>query len=203
MTATARILRNAAPVAGRLVPAAVHETDRRVRELLDAAEEDARRLRADAQADRDRVLAEAAEEGRREGLARAAATLAGAAAERDRRLATLEREVASLALDVARVVLGRELSTSPDVVVELAARALAEARDRREVTLRVNPADAAAVRAAEGALAAIPGRALLALREDPAVPRGGAIVETEAGRVDASIETQLAALARALEEVAP
>jgi flagellar biosynthesis/type III secretory pathway protein FliH len=203
VTPPARILRNAAPVAGRLVPAAVHEADRRVRELVSAAEDEARRLRVEAAGERDRILAQAAEEGRREGLARAAATLAAAAAERDRRLAALGHEVAAIAVDVARAVLGRELSASAGAVAELAGRALAVARDRREVTLRVNPADAAGVRGAEGRLAAILRRAPLAVREDPAVPQGGAVVETEAGRVDACVETQLAALARALEEAVP
>jgi flagellar biosynthesis/type III secretory pathway protein FliH len=67
----------------------------------------------------------------------------------------------------------------------------------------VNPADAAPVRAAEGRLAAILLHAPLAVREDPAVRPGAAIVETEAGRVDASPETQLELLARALEEAGP
>jgi type III secretion protein L len=38
------------------------------------------------------------------------------------------------------------------------------------------------------------------VREDAALARGDAVVETEAGRVDARVETQLAALARALED---
>jgi flagellar biosynthesis/type III secretory pathway protein FliH len=67
----------------------------------------------------------------------------------------------------------------------------------------VNPADRAQVRAAEGRLAAILLRAPLAVREDPAVPPGGVVVETEAGRVDATVDTQLELLARALEEAAP
>jgi flagellar biosynthesis/type III secretory pathway protein FliH len=88
-------------------------------------------------------------------------------------------------------------------VVYLAARALARARDRREVTLRVHPDDARAARGGEAKLAAILARAPLAVREDAAVPRGGAIVETEAGVVDAGVEAQLAELRRALEEELP
>jgi len=199
----AKTFKNAAPLAARRIPAAVHDADARVREMVGAAEARARAIVAEAEAARARIAAEAAEEGRGQGLARAAATLCAAAAARDRRLAAVEREVAALALEVARKILGCELAEREGAVADLAARAIAEARERREVTLRVNPADAAAVRAAGGRLEALLVRAPLALREDPAIPRGGAIVETEAGRIDARIETQLAQLARAVEEELP
>lgn len=196
------IRRGAAPLAARRIPAAVHEADRSVREMVARAQAEAGRLRAEVAAERARALAEATEEGRREGLARAAALLVDAAAERDRRLAALPREVAALALDVARAVLGRELAERSEAVAELAARAVAAARERRDVTLRVNPADAPAIRAAQAELGAILLRAPLAVREDPGIARGGVVVETEAGRIDARVETQLAHLARALEEAA-
>ena len=147
--------------------------------------------------------AEAAEAGRQEGLGRAAATLAGAAAERERRLAGLAGEVAALALEVARKVLGRELAVDPEAVVALATAAVAEARERREVALRVSPGDAPALRQSEGRLAALLARAPgLSLREDPSLAPGEVVIETEAGTIDARVEAQLAALARALEDVA-
>lgn len=200
MTAGSRILKAVAPLPERRVPACVHETDRRVREMLSAAGTEAGRIRAEAEAARDRVRARAEEEGRQEGLARAAAQLAAAGADRDRLLAGAEREVVALALDVARKVLGRELAGDPDLIAELAARALAEARERREVVLRVNPADAAALRAGEERLAALLVRAHLLVREDASLAPGAVLVETEAGRVDGGVEAQLAYLARALEE---
>ncbi|WP_242346724.1 FliH/SctL family protein [Anaeromyxobacter terrae] len=197
----AKILKGQPPAGAGRIEAAAYEARERARALLAAAEEEARRIRAEAESERERLRAEAAEEGRREGLARAAASLAAAAAARDRRLALAEREVSAAAVDVARTIIGRELSQDPGAVADLAARALAAARDRREVTLRVNPADAEAIRTAAGRLAAVLARAPgLTVREDAALARGDAVVETEAGRVDARVETQLAALARALDE---
>jgi type III secretion protein L len=191
------------PESGARVAAAAYDAHARARELVAAAEDDARRIRLEAEAEGARVRAEAAEEGRREGLARAAAALAEAAAARDRRLALAEREVAAAAVDVARTIIGRELAQDPGTVADLAARALWAARERRAVTLRVNPADAEAIRDAAGRLAAVLARAPgLAVREDPGLARGDAVVETEAGHVDARVETQLAALARALDEAA-
>lgn len=195
------ILKNAAPLPARLVPAAVHDAHRRGRELVEAAQAEASRVLGEAEASRERLRAEAEAEGYRRGSARAAALLAAAAAERDRLLASVEPEVVRLAVQLARKVLGEELAARPGVVVGLAARALHEARERREVCLRVNPADARAVREAGDALAAVLLRAPLSVREDPGIALGSALVETEAGRLDAGIEAQLAELARALEGV--
>lgn len=200
MTAKLRILKAAAPLPERRIPAAVHDADRKVREMIAAAQEEARRVRAEAEELREAVRREAVEEGRREGLAAAAAALALAGAERDRMLADAGRDLASLAVAVARKVLGNELAAREAAVADLAARALAEARERREVILRVNPADAPAIRDAEGRLGAILARARLAVREDGAVPRGGVVVDTEAGRLDGGIEAQLEHLGRALAE---
>jgi flagellar biosynthesis/type III secretory pathway protein FliH len=71
------------------------------------------------------------------------------------------------------------------------------------VVLRIHPEDAPAARDGAGRLARALGRAAVELREDPSVPRGGAVVDTEAGRVDAGLEAQLEVLARALEEALP
>jgi type III secretion protein L len=192
------------PEEGRRIEAEVYEAGERARALVVQAEADARKIRDDAEADRERLRAEAVAAGREEGLASAAAALAGAARERDRRLAAVERELVALAVDVARRILGRELALDPESVVGIAREALVAARGRRELTLRVNPADAAAVRGAPALLAgALAPAAAFAIREDPAVPPGGALVETEAGLVDARLETQLAALLRALEAAAP
>lgn len=194
----ARILEGGPP-RGRRVSAALHDAGERARLLVREAEEAARRLRADAEADRARVQAEAADVGHAEGLARAAAALVEAAAARDRLLAQAEQEVVRLAIDVAAKILGHALETCPSLVVEAAARAVRAARDRREVALRVHPADAAAVRAASGRLERHLSRASgIVIREDPSLERGGLIVETEAGRVDARFETQLAFVRRAL-----
>lgn len=191
------------PAAGHRIDGAVFDATERARALLEAAEAEAERIRAAAREERDRARAEAVEAGRQEGLGRAAATLASVAAERERRLAGLAGEVASLALEVARGVLGRELSLEPAAVVALASRALAEVRERREVVIRVSPADAPALRGAAGALGALLARAPgLGLREDPSLGQGDVVVETEAGTVDARVAAQLAVLQRALEEVA-
>jgi flagellar biosynthesis/type III secretory pathway protein FliH len=188
---------------GARIESEVLEAGQRARELVERAEAEAGALRAAAEAERDRIRAEAETEGRREGLARVGAALVEVAAERDRRLAAVEREVVALAIEVAGKILGRTAAVDPAAAMDLAVGALAAARGRRDVALRVHPADAAALRAGEARLRAVAARAhAIEIREDPGLARGDVVVETEAGRIDARLATRLSLLARALEEVA-
>ncbi len=185
----------------RRVAAKVYQASQRARRILEAAESAARRIREAAEADRERVRAEAAAGGRQEGLAQASAAVARAALERDRLLASAEKELVSLAVAIAAKILWREVARDDEVVVGMAARALAEARQRRQVTLRIHPADAQAVGRGHGRLRAALSRVrVIDVREDPTVARGGALVETEAGVIDARLETQLAAIEAVLQE---
>lgn len=177
------------------------EARERARALMAEAEAAAQRTRAAAEAERGEVLRAAAHAGMEEGRARAAAALAEVAVARARRLERIEEELAGVALEVARKILGEALCAAPERVLALVRSALAPVRDRREVVLRLHPLDVELVRAELPRLSALLGRALgLALHEDAGLARGGVVVETEAGRVDARVEAQLELLELALAE---
>ena len=88
------------------------------------------------------------------------------------------------------------------MIADIAGAALAACRPRGDwVRVRVHPDDAAAVTARRDALAArAPRGAALEVVADESVGRAGCVIETAFGRVDARLETQLAALERALTE---
>jgi len=175
------------------------EAKERARLLLASAQADASRVRADAEAAREAIRSAAVEAGRAEAFAAAGAALAAVAAAKEQRLAAIERELAEVALTVARALVGRALALEPSLVLSLAREALAPARTRLEVVLRVHPSDAPLVRAELPALAALLERAPgLGLKEDPALARGDVVVETEAGRVDARVVAQLQLLEQAV-----
>ena len=184
----------------RRLPAEVLSATGGARDVLERAEAEASRLLEAAGRERERILAEAGEAGYRAGLARAAAALLRAMAERDRLLTSAGDDLVRLAVAVAGAVLGREVERG-GVVEALAARALAAARHRRRVTLRLHPDDAPGLRGEAGRLGALLARApALSIQEDPAVGRGGLLVETEAGTLDARLETRLEAVEAALIE---
>ena len=172
----------------------------RAGDVLERAEAEARSMLEAAGLERERVLAEAGEAGHRAGLARAAVALARAAAERDRLLQAAGDDLVRLAVAVAGTILGREVERD-GAVEAVAAGALEAVRHRREVTLRVHPGDAPALRREAPRLGGLLARApALAIHEDLAVGRGGLVVETEAGTLDARLETRIEAVEAALLE---
>jgi type III secretion protein L len=144
------------------------------------------------------ALAEAALARRRE-AERAAWTVAERVAY-GRALAAEEGAVVALACEVAQTILGREAAATTGVLRDVTARALARVRRARTVVLRVHPDDAEAARGAVGGWLPEGMRPEeVAVVGDDAVGRGGVVVETELGRVDARLERQLEEIARILE----
>ncbi|MEI6026746.1 MAG: flagellar assembly protein FliH [Betaproteobacteria bacterium] len=102
---------------------------------------------------------------------------------------------------LAQQVLRSELSTQPSLVRAVATEALnAVLMSAREVLVRVHPDDLPLV--AEGAGDALQARGAR-LRADPAVQRGGCRVESDAGAIDATIETRWIRATQALGFVPP
>ncbi len=115
-----------------------------------------------------------------------------------------EGVVVSLACEVARAVLGREAEAGPSVLRDVVARAIERTRRAEVLVLRVHPDDAAwAESAARSWLPEGMNAAELHIVADGTVDRGGVVLDTELGRVDARLDVQIAEVARILEGCAP
>jgi len=100
----------------------------------------------------------------------------------------LAQAVAETALALARQVVRSELHQHPESVAHVAQEALDTLLlSARHITLRVHPDDQPLV--ADGAAEVLEARGAR-LVADPAVERGGCIVESSIGVVDASVETR-------------
>jgi flagellar assembly protein FliH len=106
-----------------------------------------------------------------------------------------EHQMVQLALALARRVVLRELSLDPDLVAALAHVAVERLGDQAPATIRLHPEDFATVAAHRGEQ--WEGTQVSVL-PDPAVPRGGCVVESDFGLIDASVDAQFAELSRAL-----
>lgn len=153
----------------------------------------------DARAEVERWVARATSEGGDEGASQAQHMRDEIAGLETRMLKEVEGEVVRAAVRVAAEILAAEMQLRDDAVVDVAATALVAARTARDINLRVNPRDAAALRAGKERLVANLTRAKdLEIREDRRVSPGGVLIETESGVVDAQLSTQLDELARIL-----
>jgi flagellar assembly protein FliH len=146
------------------------------------------------------------EQGYQEGLQRAAAEQV-AATERLATLAAealtdahgfaraLEEQLIELALAVAAKVVAHEVQTDPTLVVGVMRDTLAELQDATVVRLRVHPDDHDLVAPHWERLCQQRGAEQGLLVADERVQRGGCLVETGVGRVDAQLDTRLARVA--------
>jgi type III secretion protein L len=133
-------------------------------------------------------------EGRAEGEREAARLLIETVAAVDRYIATLQREIAGLAMTVIRRVIG-EIEV-PDLVARVAARAVPEFRRSKWLTVKVHPD--AAVRVTRALEEVIKDQGFCCTIEaDPTLGLDACILASEFAIVDAGIETQLAAFADA------
>lgn len=108
------------------------------------------------------------------------------------RLESLEQQLsgrlAGVALELARQVVRSEISTRPELIVSVAEEALAALlSSARQICVRLHPDDHAVVaHTLKESLHARGGKLLI----DPAVTRGGCVVESDIAIVDASVEAR-------------
>jgi flagellar assembly protein FliH len=178
--------------------------------LLAAAHAEAQSILVDAEAQR----AAGYQAGYADGIeqARAAAfaevetaitALRGAEAGIAHRIEELEGETApaaaGLAIEIAARVLRAEVSVNPERVLDVVRGAMRRAVDRERLVVRVNPQDLAICReAAPDLLQNTGGIGRLDFFDDQRVTRGSCILETNAGDVDATFESQLERIHEAL-----
>ena len=171
------------------------EADRLVAE----ARLEAERLLAAAHDEVERLRRRAETEGRERGLAAVTELLVGARAATARARANAETELRTLAVRIAEKILGRELQVDAGAVVDVARAALKHAGEPREVILRCAAEDLEALERGKPRLVERCRAAqVVVFRADPGVTRGGCIVETELGVIEARLSTQLDAIERAL-----
>jgi flagellar assembly protein FliH len=109
---------------------------------------------------------------------------------RDAIIDSAEARAAQLALTIAEKVVAGALEVAPERVVDVVRGALRGMLDGERIVVCVHPDDVELVRSAGNELA----DAHIEIYAERRVARGGAVVRTSVGEVDAQIETKLAAV---------
>jgi flagellar assembly protein FliH len=121
-----------------------------------------------------------------------------ARAQRQSVIESAEPELVKLAMSIAERIVHEQISVNPNVVLENVRQALTRLVGREVVTLRVNPADLDTIRAHRDTIAGANDVEHLRVVEDQRVDRGGVVVETDAGTIDAKVSTQIREARRTL-----
>jgi flagellar assembly protein FliH len=108
----------------------------------------------------------------------------------------LSRRLAGIAMQMARQVVRNELKTSANLVVDVTQEALADVLlSARHITVKVHPDDLSLI--AEGCADAVDARGAK-LVADHHIERGGCLVESDLGVVDARMATRWASAVQAM-----
>lgn len=109
--------------------------------------------------------------------------------------ARAERDLVRLAIEISKKIVQREVTVDAEIALTLARVALTRLHSRTLARVHLHPDDHAYVTARREALEA---NGAVELIEDRSVGRGGCLVSTEMGELDARIEQQFAEVERGL-----
>ena len=112
----------------------------------------------------------------------------------------MEPEIVSFVFEIARKVIKMEVTINRDVAIEVVKNALRRVADTSSLRIRVHSDDLSTVRANRDELyTLVDNIRQVEIVEDRRVGPGGCIVETDAGTIDARIETQVEEVRKLLE----
>lgn len=191
---------------GAVVHKRVLDAQSQAAEIIQAAHADAETIREQAQGLLAEVdgIREAAKEsgfaaGREEGAAAFTEEAVAFRAQQEEFYAKAEPEIVQLVMQIAEKVIGDLTSDHQDVVVAVVRQAVSASLGNK-VEVRVHPEDYDTVVVAQEDLRANLERSkTLHFTKDQDVRRGGCVVETEIGTIDANLDGQLAAIRKALQ----
>lgn len=180
------------------------ERERELREHVDQARQQAHTAgysdgyqqgRAQTLLEAQKQIAEFIENQGRQSGEQFAALLSSAGAQLEQAEQLAAQGVLELACELARQVLRHEISTNPNVLLPVIREALGQLfSDARAVQVKLNPVDLDVL---QGVLREEHPNLPLKLQPDPAITRGGCVVESAGTVVDGRIETRWArAIAR-------
>jgi flagellar assembly protein FliH len=113
----------------------------------------------------------------------------------------VEREVVKLAVEVAKKIVHREIQVDREIIQTLVRVALDHVAEKSAVTVHLHPVDYAYVleHRAELSSGSEDGREVVLL-SDKSIERGGCLIQTECGDIDARIEEEFREVERAFFE---
>jgi flagellar assembly protein FliH len=120
---------------------------------------------------------------------------------REQKLAGRHSDLINLVISLTEKILNQELATPRNIIASTLEAALEQAVSSEEFHVTLHPDDLAlAEQKAPELITAVRGLQQLVFKADPAIRRGGCVLESVTCRVDATIEGQLECIRETLEE---
>ena len=187
--------------------------------IIEKAKAEAAQIVAEANAQHDKIVSEARSEGYEQGssegyekgkaeverlIERMHKVLEAVMQRREEILADTESQIVELVILMARKVIKILSENQKNVIMANTVAALRKVKTRGNVTLRVNIEDVKLTTAhADEFIQHVENVQGITVQEDSSVEKGGCIVETDFGAIDARISSQLTELENKILEVSP
>ena len=184
--------------------------------LADASEEVAR-IKILIGEEAEELKLRAAEDGKQQGVAeannqmleqlqktteRCNALLEAATSEARQIVLAADNQIIELVLAITRKIIYDELEDRPEVILGIVRTALERVRDQNHINIHVSLDDYESILQARNELQSIVGsEQTLIVTADTVLTRGGCMIETSFGTVEAGVDTQLDSIRRALQGI--
>jgi type III secretion protein L len=127
--------------------------------------------------------------------------LVRARADYDQALRNSQQDMLDLAFRIAEKIIGKKVEMDQQVILDIVKQALQTVRQSKQVTIRVHPKDARLMRENQEVMMETLGHGrIIDIVDDAKIARGGCIIESECGTVEAQLQTQLDRLKKVLKE---
>ena len=184
----------------------VLDASEKAKAVINEAVEEAERIRSEArevmghvEAEMEKAKTDGYEIGREEGLVTVTEEATKLQAIREEFYKNAEPEIIKLVMMISEKVIGKMVRENEDTIKSIVRQAVDSSLGER-IAVRLNPEDYKTVTNDELEFKDILDRTKrIFFKEDDSITKGGCIVETEVGTIDARLETQLKAIRKALE----
>ncbi len=182
----------------RIVPAEAISQLMDAAEVLDRVKSDAERYKLDVAKECEKLKENAQAAGFADGYQTWAEHVAKLEQEIINVRVEMEKLLIPVALKAAKKIVGREIELSDDTIVDIVSNSLKSVSQHKKITIYVNKKDLDPLEQSRSRLKEIfESLEILSLRERADIARGGCIIETEGGIINAQLENQWSALERA------
>ncbi|MBF5050563.1 Uncharacterized protein CLAVI_000174 [Candidatus Clavichlamydia salmonicola] len=171
-------------------------------EVVDTAEQDAVRLKELLMAQGKKLKATATKNGFQEGLNQWTKQLAFLQEETMSMRDRMKNAVVPLVVMSVRKIVGKELEVRPETIVSIIATALRAVSQNKKISIYVNPGDLEIVSNSKPHLKSVfEYLESLTVAPKEEIVKGSAIIETETGIINTSLDSQLKALEAILKDL--
>ncbi len=182
----------------RIIPADSIAQLMDAQEVLKKVQSDAEQYKLDIAKECEKLKVQAQTEGFSEGYEKWAVHIAKLEEEIQKVRQDIEKVLIPVALKAAKKILGREIELSEDAIVDIVSNALKAVSQHKKITIYVNKKDLEPLERNRSKLRDLfESLEVLSIRERNDIARGGCIIETEGGIINAEIDNQWAALEKA------